>query len=115
MPLEARRLIYKDDRKDEFHVYTSQELERKDEIDLLRRKAISLYQLALELLERARTAAKNGNRVEANHWDVKAHECHLRGLAIEEEALKKHIQLLESIAQIEGWELPAKEGERDGD
>ena len=109
---EIKRLIYKDDKKGEFHVYTSQELERKSEIRLLRQKAVSLYELVLELLKRAETAANNGNLVEANHWEKEAHECECRGRAVEEEALQKHIELLENIGQIEGWELSAKEREQ---
>jgi hypothetical protein len=101
---ETKRLIYKDDKKDKFHVYTPQELERKNEINLLRQKAVSLYELALELLKRAETADENGNFAEANHWDIKGRECECRGLAIEEEALKKQLELLESIGRIEGWE-----------
>jgi hypothetical protein len=101
---ETKRLIYKDDKKDKFHVYTPQELERKNEINLLRQKAVSLYELALELLKRADTAAENGNYAEANHWDIKARECKCRGLAIEEQALKKQLEVLESIGRIEGWE-----------
>jgi hypothetical protein len=100
---ETKRLIYKDDKKDKFHIYTPQELERLNEISLLRKKAISLYELALELLERAKTAAKNGNQAEALHWDIECSECKCRGLAIEKEALNKQLELLESIARIEGW------------
>lgn len=107
--MEAKRLIYKDDKKDKFHVYTPQELEQKKEINLIRQKAVGLYKLALELLERARTAAGNGDFGKAGYWEIKVHECYLRGLNVEEEALKKHLELLESIARIEGWELPAEE------
>ena len=114
MPMQTKRLIYKDDKKDTFHVYTSQELEQKNEIDLLRQKAVSLYELALELLKRVETAAENGNLVEANHWEKKVHECKRRGLTIEEEALKKQLELLESIGQIEGWGLPVEDGEQGG-
>jgi hypothetical protein len=47
---------------------TPQELERKKEIALLRQKALKIYELALELLERASIAAKGGKLVEYNHW-----------------------------------------------
>jgi len=107
--METKQLIYKDDKKDEFHVYTPPELEQKNEINILRQKARSLYELALDLLKRAETAAENGNLVEASHWDIKTYECELRGRDIEEEAAKKHLELLESIACIEGWEIPGEE------
>jgi hypothetical protein len=111
---EAKRLIYKDDNKEEFHVYTPQELECKSEVRRLRQKALGLYKLDLDLLERAETAAKNGNLVEANQWEVKARECEYRGLAVGEEAARKHLDLLEGIGQIEGWELsPEEEGQGD--
>ena len=114
MPMQTKRLIYKDDKRDKFHVYTPQELEQKNEINLLRQKAVSLYELALELLKRVEAATENGNLVEANHWEKKVHECKRRGLTFEEEALKKQLELLESIGQIEGWGLPVEEGEQGG-
>jgi regulator of RNase E activity RraB len=110
MPMQTKRLIYKDDKRDKFHVYTSQELEQKNEINLLRQKAVSLYELALEMLKRVEAATENGNLVEANHWEKKVHECKRRGLTIEEEALKKQLELLESIGQIEGWGTASRGG-----
>ena len=104
--VERNRIIYKDEKRDSFHVYTSQEMGQKREIDLIRKKAISLYELALELLGRAQTAHKNGNFDEARRWHVQAYECNLRGMTIEEKAVKKHLELLENIGRVEGWEVP---------
>ena len=102
----TKRLIYRDDKKDTFHVYTPQELEQERQINLIFKQAISLYKLALELLGKARTAYANRNFGEAQHWDIQSRECELRGRAIEEGALRKHLEFLEGIGRVEGWEIP---------
>jgi DNA-binding transcriptional MerR regulator len=107
--MDTKKILYKDDKKDDYHVYTPEELERLDEIALLRRKAVSLYELTLELLKRAETASRKGNPGQANHWNTKSLECELRGRTIEKESLEKQLELLLGIGRIEGWEIPAEE------
>jgi DNA-binding transcriptional MerR regulator len=104
--MDTKQILYKDDKKDDYHVYTPEELERLNEIALLRRKAISLYELALELLERAETASRKGNLSQATDWNTKAHECELRGRIIEKESLDKKVELYLDIGRVEGWKLP---------
>jgi hypothetical protein len=107
--MNTKRILYKDDTKEEYHVYTPEELERLNEIARLHRKAVGLYELALELLERVSAAQGNGNSGEATHWDTKSLECELRGRAIQKESLEKQLELLLGIGRIEGWEAPAEE------
>ncbi|MDD5511669.1 MAG: hypothetical protein PHI12_12800 [Dehalococcoidales bacterium] len=104
--MDTKQILYKDDNKNEYHVYTPEELERLNEIALLRQKAVSLYELALELLERAETASRKGNLSQATDWNTKARECELRGRTIEKESLDKQLELLHSIGRVEGWKLP---------
>jgi len=97
-------LIYKDETKKEFHIYTPEELKEKENIRLLRRKALSLYELADELFGKALTAYKAGDFGDARRFDVQGHECWLRGAKIEEEACLRQLRLLEAIGRVEGWE-----------
>jgi DNA-binding transcriptional MerR regulator len=104
--MDTKQILYKDKTKNEYHVYTPEDLERLNEIALLQQKAVSLYDLALELLERAETASRKGNLSQATDWNTKAHECELRGRTIEKESLDKKIELYLDIGRVEGWKLP---------
>ena len=103
--MNTKQILYKDDKKNEYHVYTPEEMERLNEIALLRQKAVSLYELALELMERAETASRKGNPDDGTHCDTKALECELRGRTIEKESLDKQLELLHSIGRIEGGKV----------
>ena len=104
--MDTEQILYKNSTKNEYHVYTPEELERLNEITLLRQKAVSLYELTLELRERAETASRKGNLSQATDWNTKAHECELRGRTIEKESLDKKRELYLDIGRVEGWKLP---------
>ena len=106
--MNTKRILYKNDKKDEYHVYTPDELEQLNEIALLRQRAVNLYELALDLLERVESTSLKGNLDDSNHWNTESLECELRVRTIEKESLEKQLELLRSIGRIERWELPER-------
>ena len=117
MRMRAER-IYKDKKENEFHLFTPEEKEELVKIAHLGEKALKLYELTRELIERAKVAGEIGNRQEFLDMYEKALDCHLLAINTDLEGLEKQREFYEGIARVEGWEISSEEAmveDKDGE
>ncbi|MCL0088745.1 hypothetical protein M1O54_00020 [Dehalococcoidia bacterium] len=101
--------ICKDKKEDEFYLFTPEEKEELVKIVHLGEKALKLYELTRELMERAKVAGEIGNRQEFMDMYKKALECRLLATNTALEGVEKQIEFYRGIARVEGWEISSEE------
>ena len=101
--------IYKDEKEDEFHLFTPEEKEEQVKIAHLGKKALKLHELSQELMERAKVADEIGNLQEFIDMYKKALECRLLATNTALEGVEKQIEFYKGIARVEGWEISSEE------
>ena len=90
--------------KNAVHSFTEEEKAELQGMIALLDKAKGMYRLIQDELLEAKGAKDAGEHLKAEELYLRAKRIELRAVEIELEYNKKHLELLERIVKIEGWD-----------